>query len=315
MRRLILLSFFRAEADRRRESEQARSIIYAIEEPETSQHPQNQRMLLDALSSLASQQGCQIVLTTHVPGLAGFLPLDSLRYVLEDEHGLTRVRKGDGDESIYETISSELGVIPDNRVRVLLCVEGPHDVEFLRRISQVLHQADATLPDLASDSRTVLLPLGGENLMQWVHNRYLKPLGRPEIHIYDRGDSKPPKYEAQLKEVNARTDGSCAFMTAKRELENYLHPEAIEEAMAVSIAVSDTSDVPLDVARAVHMQAPDGQPWTEVPTDAQKKKERGAKRRLNTDAAARMTPDRIREANPEREIQGWLRKVAKLMDA
>ena len=43
VKRLILLNFFRAEAERRQKETNVPSIIYAIEEPETSQHPNHQR--------------------------------------------------------------------------------------------------------------------------------------------------------------------------------------------------------------------------------------------------------------------------------
>ena len=46
-RRLILLSFFRAQAER---AAGGKEVIYAIEEPETSQHPDNQRALAEALA-------------------------------------------------------------------------------------------------------------------------------------------------------------------------------------------------------------------------------------------------------------------------
>ena len=51
VRRLILLNFFRAEAERRAEEGDNTGIIYAIEEPETSQHFNNQRILIDALKN------------------------------------------------------------------------------------------------------------------------------------------------------------------------------------------------------------------------------------------------------------------------
>lgn len=51
-RRLILLNFFRAEAEKAVSGTQ-RSVIYAIEEPETSQHPNYQIMLMKALLSLS----------------------------------------------------------------------------------------------------------------------------------------------------------------------------------------------------------------------------------------------------------------------
>ena len=41
VKRLILLNFFRAEAERRQREKNVPNIIYAIEEPETSQHPQH----------------------------------------------------------------------------------------------------------------------------------------------------------------------------------------------------------------------------------------------------------------------------------
>ena len=45
VRRLILVSFFKAEAERLLSKGNKKSIIYAIEEPETSQHPNNQKIL------------------------------------------------------------------------------------------------------------------------------------------------------------------------------------------------------------------------------------------------------------------------------
>ena len=48
IRRLVLLSFFQAEAARKRE-ERGSNVIYAIEEPEASQHPDNQEMIIMAL--------------------------------------------------------------------------------------------------------------------------------------------------------------------------------------------------------------------------------------------------------------------------
>ena len=50
MRRLVLLNFFRAQAERKSRTRMPPAIIYAIEEPETAQHPTNQRLLLDALA-------------------------------------------------------------------------------------------------------------------------------------------------------------------------------------------------------------------------------------------------------------------------
>ena len=64
-KRLILMNFFRAEVERRQNEENAPSVIYAIEEPETSQHSANQKKLIAALISLANALNTQVVITTH----------------------------------------------------------------------------------------------------------------------------------------------------------------------------------------------------------------------------------------------------------
>ena len=62
VKRLILLSFFRASAEEK--TKENKNIIYAIEEPETSQHLKHQNDLIDALKKL-SESNTQIFLTTH----------------------------------------------------------------------------------------------------------------------------------------------------------------------------------------------------------------------------------------------------------
>jgi predicted ATP-dependent endonuclease of OLD family len=210
VRRLILLGFFRAEAERRRAEENRSNIIYAIEEPETSQHPSNQRAVIEALKDLASADGCQVVITTHVPGLAEMIPTDALRYVRMEDDGTRVVERG--TDKVLQRIADDLGVIPDNRVRVFVCVEGPNDVAFLRNMAKVLWDAGCDVGfDPDNTPEIVFLPLGGSTLRDWVNSHYLKPLRRPEVHIYDRGTDSPPKYQQQVNEVNGRGDGSGAM--------------------------------------------------------------------------------------------------------
>ncbi len=63
VRRLILLAFFRAEAERCFLENSKSNIIYAIEEPETSQHPFNQRAIIQALKTLSSTDGYQVLIS------------------------------------------------------------------------------------------------------------------------------------------------------------------------------------------------------------------------------------------------------------
>jgi putative ATP-dependent endonuclease of OLD family len=308
VRRLILLNFFRAEAERRLSEMEARGIIYAIEEPETSQHPRNQHAIIQALRDLAAAEGTQVLLTTHVPGLAGLLPVDSLRFIDSDGLGERRVRAG--SDQVYEQIAAELGVIPDNRVAVFVCVEGPHDVTFLRAISKALASEDPEIVDLESDPRVAILPLGGSTLRDWVQDRYLRELRRPEFHLYDRDDSHPPKYQAQCDAVNARGDGSSARLTDRRELENYLHPSAVEAEFQISVTFGPTDDVPVLVAAELHRRSETTTPWHELAPEKRKKKISRAKQRLNNGATRYMTPELIADTDPGGEIRTWLAGIA-----
>lgn len=66
VRRLILLSFFMAEADRKSsDKDDNNDIIYGFEEPETSQHSDNQRMLISAFKKISEDENKQVILTTH----------------------------------------------------------------------------------------------------------------------------------------------------------------------------------------------------------------------------------------------------------
>lgn len=310
VRRLILLNFFRAEAERRRSEKGALNVIYAIEEPETSQHPDNQRLLVQALKELAVDANSQVLVTSHTPGLAGLLPSESLRCVRKQDDGTASVSHCTDDD--LTTIANELGVLPDRRVQALVFVEGTNDIEFLERISALLKPTMADVVDFTTDSRVALIPLGGGSLKQWVAKRYLRNLNLPEVHIYDRDDDVPPQYQGEHDAVNARGDQSWAVITTKRELENYLHADAIAEGMGgIAVAFTDTCDVPLIVAKLLHESAVGAKPWDQVlanPKEVGDKVNR-AKKRLNRDAAAKMTAFRLTARDVDGEIAGWLKRI------
>lgn len=302
VRRLVLFSFFRAEAERLREEHKKGNIIYAVEEPETAQHPGNQRKVIEALQAIAEADGCQVMLTTHVPALASLLPIDSIRYVCSHEKNGRDVRIADDD--VIRTVVADLGIIPDKRAKVLVCVEGPHDLQFLRRISGLFRAEDDTVIDMFADPRVALVVLGGSTLKEWVNQHYLKNVGLPEVHIYDRDELKNGKYKYQddKNAVNARRDGSIGFLTAKREMENYLHIDAISEALHPVIgvnftfALSDDCDVETEIKTQLSGQG--------------KIQRRSIKHWLNEDAASCMTIGRLKERNGYDEIKSWFTEIA-----
>lgn len=96
VKRLILLNFFRAEAERRQKEKDVPDIVYAIEEPETSQHPNHQRKLIEAFIELSKADNTQILLTTHSPSIVKLLEFDHIKLIKDgDNKDIVNVERGD----------------------------------------------------------------------------------------------------------------------------------------------------------------------------------------------------------------------------
>jgi len=311
VRRLILLNFFRAEVERRMRDGNASNVIYAIEEPETAQHPDNQKRIVETLIDLAEQPHCQILLTTHVPGLAGLVPVESIRYIKKVAAG--HIEIGSGTTDILEEVSAALGVLPNiedaPEVRIIVCVEGKHDINCIGILSNILFDSDPSqYVDILRDKRVVTIPLGGSSLQEWVSKNYLAKIGVAEWHLYDRDIEVPPKYERSCAQVNARGGNHSARLTLKREVENYLHSDAISEALGIVVAFTGVEDVPNIVAKKLYEASGEG-PWSDLSDRLRKRKEGLAKTQLNLDAAMKMTPSRLDTVDPGEEVKGWLRDI------
>ena len=83
------------------------------------------------------------------------------------------------------------------RAKILVVVEGPNDIEFLRRISTILHAEQPQLPNLEAIERRgglIFVPYGGDPLL-WTHR--LSNLNLPEFHLLDR--ETPPETESRRR--------------------------------------------------------------------------------------------------------------------
>jgi putative ATP-dependent endonuclease of OLD family len=163
VRRLILLSFFRAQVELHKNEKNKQNILYAIEEPETSQHPHNQRLLVSALQELAGDN--QVIITTHTPMLARIIPAKALRFIRakEDNPNTREIILG-GSEETNKLIANSLGVLPDHNVKLFIGVEGKHDLPFLKNMSRLLISAGVAAPNLEQlelDGKLIFTPLGG----------------------------------------------------------------------------------------------------------------------------------------------------------
>ena len=324
MRRLVLLSFFRAQIENRRTTDSP-SIIYALEEPETSQHPDFQMMIINALKELSETDNSQVFFTTHNSNLAKEVPKSSLRYVYKNDAGICNVESGlnsDGtdNENIIDKIIETLGALPDpkNKVKVLIFVEGENDINGLLGFSKLLNNEDSNIINLENNENVAFIPTGGSQLKFYIEKKYLDGLLQAQVHIYD---SDKPDYIKSVSDLNAENNPQkFGFNTIKTELENYLHQDAIKECYAENgivinlTNILDNDDVPEKVAIAVH-EATSSSDWYNMHTDPLKLAEKQsskisrAKKMLNTKAIEKMSIERLKERGGYDEIRLWLEKI------
>jgi AAA15 family ATPase/GTPase len=317
VKRLILLNFFRAKAEQLARETGHATVIYAIEEPETSQHPNNQRMLLRALSDLSSE--AQVIVSTHTPMLARGLPDSSLRYI-HITHNKGREIMTGGPET-NEIFVRSLGVLPDNTVKLFIGVEGPNDILFLRTISKALRNDSCDIPDLEKmelDGELIFFPLGGSNLALW--SSRLKRLNRPEFHLYDRdvAPPEPARHQRHVDEINARVN--CrARNTLKKEIENYLHKDAIIAAynevginLTIEANFGSFDNVPQKVAQIVHEVSDSPIAWNELTDKEKEEKESKAKRMLCSRAPRYMNRKLLDEIDPDGDLLQWFKDIKDL---
>lgn len=299
VRRMILVSFFKAQAERKAKTTNHRDIIYAIEEPETAQHPNNQRILVDSFRELSQSENCQVLLTTHSPNLAKELPLDSLCYVSKTDEGMMQIERGTDD--VFAKISKALGIFAaDNtNVQVALCVEGPTDVDAMIHLNRCVREIDNSVVDITTDPRVAILPLGGSSLKYWVEKRYLENLHCKECHIYDN-DVKT--YQRSINAINQRGDGSWGVLTQKYEIENYLHKEAIDKVYGIQVDTTQPK-VPesfgKEYATKKGLDAPMG------PTKS--------KTYLTKVFKDGMNGALLKEIDPNNEVKGWFVRLGEML--
>ena len=235
-------------------------------------------------------------------------PVDSIRYI-ENNDTLKTIRSH--DDSMLKDIADALGVYPNTEVKALVFVEGPNDVVAIKNFSRIISEQNSSIVNLKEKEEIIIVPLGGSTLKDWVQNQYLKKLGCPEIRIYDRDDADKPKYMREYKNVNERNDGSKGFITSKREIENYIHKDAIKNVLDVEVEFDDEDDVSTLVAMKIHESCYETS-WEDVKDKKKKDKGSRAKKRLNLEVIPTLTYQQICEMDNDKEIEGWLEEITKI---
>ncbi|MBD3842537.1 MAG: ATP-binding protein [Campylobacterales bacterium] len=295
-RRMVMLNYFRAEAERKIAEKNNKNVIYAIEEPETAQHPNHQKMLIEALIELSNKTNHQIIITTHTPEIAKMVNEHNLIVITKDKNNPILI---EDKEDKLKAIVKTLGIHPFFSNKVVVCVEGEYDIKFLKNVNQNIVEYKNII-DLVKEEIS-LIPLQGGNLKNWVDRNYLKDSNVIEIHIYDR-DSNSGKnteqYKKQCDEINGRDDKSYAFMTKKRELENYIHKTIIQNEFNITlddIEDYDNEDIP-----------------TFIKNKFKNKNEKEIKEILNGKLSKQLTKQHLEELEAYEEIKSWFEKIKEL---
>lgn len=295
VRRLMLLSYFRAEAERLSKESDNNSIIYAIEEPETSQHPKYQRMIIETFLEIANNSNNQIILTTHTPEVAKMVKPEQLIF-LKRVNNIVEVVLD--EENKIKGIINTLGILPSITSKTILYVEGETDVMFINNISKL--SCFKEIVDLESNNIDIV-PLRGGNLKAWISKDYFKEINLKEIHLYD-SDCK--EYVDLVEKMNRDNDGRRWGINTKRfEIENYIPPSLIESMLDISIEDEkkntwDKQDVPKLLMSKY----------------GQKKniKEIKIKYILNGSVSKKITEEDLREIGAYDEICEWFLKIKEI---
>ncbi len=197
---------------------------------------------------------------------------------------------------------------------LLFVVEGPRDVQFLRRLSQLCHQANRVSPCLDQLERSgavIFLPIGGNGPPSWTD--HLSRLGKAEFHLYDR--ESPPESLVRQRAIQRldRRPGRIVTLTLKRSLENYLHPLAVTEVFGLAVEFGDQDCVAELVAQQSFVARHPDVPWSALSIRTRKRLREQAKQKLNTEVAERMTMERLMERDPAGEVISWFESIAALI--
>jgi len=331
-RRLVLLSFFRAEVEKVLSDDEgsSRSVIIAVEEPETALHADMQQEILAALSEVAELPGRQVVITTHSANLLRNVPAPDIRYIRGSQLSrecITAV--GDGGGILFEELNESLGLFTDHNVRCFVLVEGRNDISALRNLSNALAQRNGTgvlsFGELERQGRLAFMPIGGSSSASlWAST--LSPFRRPEVHIFDSDRIEagaPLKAEVQAAVDSAREQQTVVVLE-RRELENYLDSQVLIDTYAevsdfaarldalLPVAGAHFADIPTTCARIVYESGTGGD-WDQLEDRSRSKKETKVKKRLAAAFGTAAYAERF--ADTETDLLDCLRSISSMAAA
>lgn len=228
-RRITMMAYFEYLAEQNNEDHQ--NIIFGFEEPETFLHPSAQENLFDRLFGVCENE-YQVIITTHSPVIVSKTQTTDIHHVYK-ENGLFMYLPYIDD---IKSVAVDLGVTVDNqfvtlfeKAKCLLLLEGIDDCNAINHAVK-LYKEKGLITHGFSDLGITSVPVGGcGSIKHWVSLDLLKTLNKPFFIFFDSDKSSP-----EIESPNAKklvdlgfTEGKDFYVCRKRELENYIVPEAI----------------------------------------------------------------------------------------
>lgn len=298
IRRLILLSYFRAEAERISKEKNLKQIIYAIEEPETAQHPDYQKMILESLNIIAEDGMHQVILTTHTPEIAKLVDINNIIFIQKTSRFPEVIEEQ--EQKIYK-IAQSLGILPTIQSKVVICVEGENDVNFLMNLNQSIPEFKQIIDLKVNDIS--IIPLSGGKLINWINNNYLSNSNVLEYHLYD---SDVEKYIEKIQEITYKNDGRrFGRNTILREMENYIPSRVVAEQFKIDVEEYISSWTNMDLPKHLINIC-----MTNIP-DA-KEREKVIKVRLNGQLTKLITKEDLDQMDTYDEMEKWFKEISNL---
>jgi len=242
MRRLLMVAFFKYLTER--EQNGTRKYVFAVEEPENCLHPGLQRDLVSSFRKLADE-GYQTIITSHSPVFAGASPIDDLALITRNEGVAKAIQTPDIDVFM---VAEELGVEPADQItcyNACIYVEGIDDIMFWNTIASKLKEAGTIREDF-KDKNVGFVISGGDNLKHWIDLRAMNKISRRfgVVVDSDKKDDRQCIPEQKLKwKSKCEADGGKFYFLRKREIENYIHPAALQRAGKPRTAFDDFTDM------------------------------------------------------------------------
>ena len=321
IRRLLLLSYLMVDANKKSFIKNKKNIIYAIEEPETALHPNLQVKFISELYSMANKHNFQlgneiptnlneltkykILLTTHTPNYLAFSTQEEVIYLSENENGeIVEL----SEETEYDRIKNEMGLLPNPNYGFVIFVEGDSDVQFLKNIGKI-----EELKNIFNifDSNVDIISLRGSNLLKSIEKDFYKDLPVKQFHLYD-GDRD--EYKTLIEDKVNTNPKWKGFTTNRKEIEYYIPIPLINIALGIDIddCAQRYNDENFDLINHILNQNATCQPFIGIKCD--NKPEIALKNFLNKTAIKNITKEDLVIFGVYDEIKMWFEQMKALSD-